>query len=207
MLSRCHQTQQSSLGAIFPKLISHRLPPSPTPTDWHIIVSDYSSRNLTHETDKIPTLSGLAEVYRHSTNHTYIFGLWRETLLKSLLWKERFLIYGNRVVPGVPAMYRAPSWSWASLDGNVTFLTSTDYDALEMKTEVVGTFIDLVPDLDLSVGKRLKGDWICIRGPVLQGEIKNGEMSLRGGGWVVSFMDIREIEEEGEGRGPRHMSD
>ena len=53
----------------------------------------------------------------------------------------------------------------------------------------------------------LKGDWICIRGPVLQGEIKNGEMSLRGGGWVVSFMDIREIEEEGEGRGPRHMSD
>lgn len=65
VLFRCHQTQQSSLGAKLPKLISHRLPSSPTPTDWHIIVSDYSSRNLTHETDKLPALSGLAEVYRH----------------------------------------------------------------------------------------------------------------------------------------------
>ncbi|KAG4412775.1 hypothetical protein IFR04_014090 [Cadophora malorum] len=54
MYWKCHQTQQSSLGTKLPKVISYRLPSSPTPTDWHIIVSDYSSRNLTHETTNSP---------------------------------------------------------------------------------------------------------------------------------------------------------
>ncbi|KAE8330145.1 hypothetical protein BDV39DRAFT_170814 [Aspergillus sergii] len=47
-------------------------------------------------------------------NDTYIAGLWRNTLCLDLLWR------GNR--ESELATWQAPSWSWASINGKVTFL-------------------------------------------------------------------------------------
>lgn len=82
---------------------------------WETIVQQYSRRQLTFPLDKLPALSGLASQYARLTNHTYLAGIWQEELAPLLLWSM-----DPQIVPKpLPPRYRAPSWSWASLDGNV----------------------------------------------------------------------------------------
>lgn len=96
---------------------------------WSEIVMRYSSRNLTKTSDKLPALSGLAHEYQARWEDEYCAGLWRRDLWKSLLWRrdEKFTV----PEPRRPAEYRAPSWSWASMDGRIEFgdLLTNDNDS------------------------------------------------------------------------------
>ncbi|KAK6813622.1 hypothetical protein RU639_010331 [Aspergillus parasiticus] len=82
---------------------------------WTDIVTEYSRRELSHTTDKLPALAGIARMM-HSlrANDAYIAGLWRNTICLDLLWR------GNR--ESELATWQAPSWSWASINGEVTWL-------------------------------------------------------------------------------------
>ncbi|KAI1370377.1 HET-domain-containing protein [Hypoxylon crocopeplum] len=87
--------------------------------EWSGAVQTYCECSLTFSKDKLVALSGLA-------NHmgailrgldpkygAYLAGMWRLTMPDSLLWKVKG--------PSLrPSSYRAPSWSWASVDGSVT---------------------------------------------------------------------------------------
>jgi hypothetical protein len=82
---------------------------------WEIILAQYSRRQLTYPSDKLPALSGLASQYAKLTDHNYLAGLWREDLARLLLWSMN-----PQIAPRpLPPQYRAPSWSWASLDGQI----------------------------------------------------------------------------------------
>ncbi len=85
---------------------------------WYEVVYDYSSRNMTKATDKLPALSGVASLVADCTNDQYLAGLWRKDLLYGLLWCAN-----RRDAPRLtrPPSWRAPSWSWATLDGSITF--------------------------------------------------------------------------------------
>jgi hypothetical protein len=89
--------------------------------EWLEILRRYSSRNLTKPSDKLPALSGLAHEYQMRWGDEYLAGLWREHLWKGLLWRrnEQYTI----PEPKCPPEYRAPSWSWASMDGRIHFDT------------------------------------------------------------------------------------
>ena len=86
-------------------------------------MEDYSKRFLSHEADKLPALSGLVQEYSNS-NHGYAAGLWGIGLPSALLWRsvpsppssplEAFM-------PRRPVRYRAPTRSWASIDGHITY--------------------------------------------------------------------------------------
>jgi hypothetical protein len=80
---------------------------------WKEIVNVYSSCALTKEEDKLIAISGLAtEMQKILGNDKYLAGLWRSQLLADLCWTV--ISDSTR-----PKSYRAPSWSWASLDGEV----------------------------------------------------------------------------------------
>lgn len=80
---------------------------------WETVLHQYSRRQLTYPSDKLPALSGLASYYARLTGQTYLAGLWREDLPRLLLWSME-----PQMAPSpLPPKYRAPSWSWASLDG------------------------------------------------------------------------------------------
>jgi hypothetical protein len=80
----------------------------------------------------------MARWLQQQTGETYLAGLWKEHICQDLLWRnypfeEMGPVWANRsrrhvYGPGKPLppfkrakVYRAPSWSWASLDGSIKF--------------------------------------------------------------------------------------
>ncbi|KAF2829540.1 HET-domain-containing protein [Ophiobolus disseminans] len=54
--------------------------------DWYEAVASYTDRELTHASDKLPALAGLAQSMRSLKGCTYLQGLWEEDLEYGLLW-------------------------------------------------------------------------------------------------------------------------
>ncbi|KAL1937517.1 hypothetical protein VTO73DRAFT_13103 [Trametes versicolor] len=82
-------------------------------TRWWSIVDGYTRRALGHPSDKLVACGALAEAFHRVLRTDYLAGLWRDTLLRDLIW--------SRAIRGTerPAVYRAPSWSWAAVDGEI----------------------------------------------------------------------------------------
>ncbi|KAL9594199.1 MAG: hypothetical protein Q9219_007161 [cf. Caloplaca sp. 3 TL-2023] len=97
---------------------------------WFNTIEDYSQRKMTYSKDKLIALSGLAHFYqkRERRGH-YAAGLWQVDIPSALLWRvhqypldmRQSVNASPRLPPGRPEGYRAPSWSWASVDGHVTY--------------------------------------------------------------------------------------
>lgn len=83
---------------------------------WRMIVAIYTRANLTRDSDKLPALSGIALLFQHVLQDSYFAGLWRKSFVFDMTWSPADL--GRRVLTR-PSVYRAPSWSWASVDGPV----------------------------------------------------------------------------------------
>lgn len=91
--------------------------------DWASYTHYYVSRQLTVASDKLIALSGLANEMRATLcqlkpgTHRYLAGHWEEKLMETLVW--------NVNGPATRALqYRAPSWSWACLDGHLNLIGS-----------------------------------------------------------------------------------
>lgn len=92
-------------------------------SSWWSIVSDYSDRSLGSLSDKLLAIGGVAHEFHRVSGDTYIAGLWQSSLLKDLTWRagdeddmEYIMKKPDRLRSFV---YRAPSWSWASIDGRI----------------------------------------------------------------------------------------
>ena len=88
---------------------------------WTSIVNGYSVTSLTKEEDKLVAISGIAKRMQSLLDDVYLAGLWRKDLPFQLLWSVDDIsdTAATRVRAKRPRPYRAPSWSWASLDGPV----------------------------------------------------------------------------------------
>ncbi|KAI8651014.1 HET domain-containing protein [Fusarium keratoplasticum] len=111
---------QSVVAKVLPKHSSQY----PYKEAWKNMVAVYSHRNLTFPEDKLPAISALASQIHHLSVQSgggpgrYLAGLWEDDLLDQLIWfaapRE------SHPVQCIP--YRAPSWSWASVECPVLFL-------------------------------------------------------------------------------------
>jgi Heterokaryon incompatibility protein (HET) len=82
---------------------------------WHVIVEQYSKRQLSKPNDRLPALSGLAkQMLEHRRTDKYLAGIWEQSLHFDLLWTAEIGARRSRD-------YRAPSWSWASVDGFIHY--------------------------------------------------------------------------------------
>ena len=89
---------------------------------WKAVVEAFMRSDLTRASDKIISLSGIAEEFqKHIIKEPYTAGLWKSQLALQLLWNVR----DGRQTSGRPSLrptpYRAPSWSWLSIDGEIDF--------------------------------------------------------------------------------------
>jgi hypothetical protein len=90
---------------------------------WELIVQKYTQLDLTMATDQLVALSGLAAAHYLAPTKTYIYGLWREDLRRSILWQA--LKPGKR-------LSIAPTWSWASTTSQIHFSQEPDCAAYKV---------------------------------------------------------------------------
>jgi hypothetical protein len=120
---------------------------------WQSLLWNYGPRNLTEPSDKLPAISGLARLLAERLDDEYMAGLWRKSMIEGLLWQG----LGVRRVP----KYRAPSWSWASVDGIPAMGMDTKWeplaDILDCKVERKGK----------NIFGEVKSGWIKIQAPLV----------------------------------------
>jgi hypothetical protein len=121
-------------------LNSHRMKLS-SMSYWWALVRFYTKGVLTNPGDKLVALAGIAKAFSQQHNlGEYLAGLWREEMPNNLLWR----VADSRVVKGKPPhtiirqqAYRAPSWSWASVDGCITYSLSPGKGSRSYLAEVL----------------------------------------------------------------------
>ncbi|PTD12320.1 2,4-dichlorophenol 6-monooxygenase [Fusarium culmorum] len=75
---------------------------------WRDLVEEYSGRDLTKPSDKLPALAGLAEKFQRVLKSPFLAGLWEKNLRADLAWHTS----GNDASFG--RVRKGPSWTWAA---------------------------------------------------------------------------------------------
>ncbi|UKZ54068.1 hypothetical protein TrVGV298_007873 [Trichoderma virens] len=83
---------------------------------WKTIVQQYTDRQLTNSEDKLRAVMGITSELETLWRDTSIYGLWKKWFIDLLAWHK----------PDIEReesrhLKRAPSWSWASLDGVIRY--------------------------------------------------------------------------------------
>ena len=85
---------------------------------WMTTVEDFTKRNLSHPGDKLIAISAIATLVQASLRDDYLAGMWRQhDLAGQLLWRLEKPETGPR-----PQGFIAPSWSWASFGGEISYM-------------------------------------------------------------------------------------
>jgi hypothetical protein len=128
---------------------------------WTDTVMDLSTRKITEESDKLPAISGIAQQMHLITGDIYLAGLWKASLHFELMWMQdpaaEDFHHARR-----PTTYRAPSWSWASVEGTVSF--AGPFEKTDIVAEVIGCEV-LPVDTSNPFGAVSSGH-LVIRGPL-----------------------------------------
>ncbi|MCJ1377964.1 hypothetical protein MMC17_001060 [Xylographa soralifera] len=104
---------RKNLQTIFPRKTAETAEGCTRFTIWYDLVSGYSCRQLTLPEDRLTAISGLADLFAQILQDQHIWGLWRRDMPAGLLWTVQ--------VTGIPRRLAAPSWSWVSITGELTF--------------------------------------------------------------------------------------
>lgn len=112
---------------------------------WTGILETYTASKLTYTSDKLVAISGIVKLMERTLRDQYCAGLWRKNLAIHLFW---FSGCNEQRLRPRPDPYRAPSWSWASLDGPISlgFYDKDFYN--DMKTLINITECEIESTID-----------------------------------------------------------
>jgi hypothetical protein len=94
---------------------------------WMGLVVKYTSRRLTKDSDKLPAISGIARTIAARTSDEYFAGLWKSYFQQCLLWRSDWNTDHDLQTPTKPLHNTAPSWSWASITGKISWINRDVY--------------------------------------------------------------------------------
>ncbi|KAF9481006.1 HET-domain-containing protein [Pholiota conissans] len=83
---------------------------------WWSMIEQYSGCALTVPSDKLVACASIAEIFQPIMKDQYVAGLWRRSLIQDLLWEIDPPTEAHPTLLPRPAVYRAPTWSWASVN-------------------------------------------------------------------------------------------
>lgn len=147
---------------------------------WENVVQYYSDTNVTIGTDRLVAVSGIMKSIQPKIGAEYIAGLWNYQVEYQLLWKA---VHSGQCTR--PAEYVAPTWSWASVQGQVEGLTQ-QWTILPHSHLVTVVEVRVQPVAD-AFGQVLKGGFIKLRGQLTTGYAgrkENSERKSSGFRWV-----------------------
>ncbi|KAF9872504.1 heterokaryon incompatibility protein [Colletotrichum karsti] len=143
--------------------------------DWYHTVEEYSRRKLSYGSDKLPALAGIADRFRSvGIGGEYVAGLWAHDIERGIFWVTNWDPVER------PTHARAPSWSWASLDGQVEFQLKGDFQHRHETDLSLSLFkvlqISIGVGMDDPAAPEVQG-CLKIRGPVAQMRYQHNDPS------------------------------
>lgn len=118
--------EQARANFTRPKLIS----------TWYEIISEYTNASLTHTTDKLAAVEGIAEYMQSLRNSEYLAGLWADSLAFDLLWTSNAINSEESTrttdadplgkTPWSSNKWLFPTWSWTSIDKEIKWQWTSD---------------------------------------------------------------------------------
>lgn len=160
--ARARHAQVFSKSHVSKGLVSHK----DLICHWQRIVGEFSALDLSFEKDRLPAIAGMAEMMKAYRQTRYLAGLWEDSLLVDMTWRNVDDLARR------PSYERAPSWSWASIDGEVDFWVWLGRHTIE---EVAFIFHVSLNYHDAEESGKVSGGSLKISGPLTR-SISNGEM-------------------------------
>ena len=134
---------------------------------WIDVVKKFTQCGLTQPSDRLVALSGIATYFKPFVSGDYLAGLWRDDLLRGLLWlvasEEDGQVSSQR-----PSRYVAPSWSWASVERPVRYWCrpALDDDSTPWKAELVDAAVEL--EQPKCITGAVRGGWLRMRAQLVR---------------------------------------
>lgn len=120
---------------------------------WFQTLWDYGDCDPVKASDKLPAMGNIARAFQGILEDEYVAGLWKKSLIEGLCWQSLKCKPVNE--------YRAPSWSWASVDGT----TGAGFHAL--RWEPLAIVQDMHVELEGSHPfGRIRAAWIRLEAPL-----------------------------------------
>lgn len=150
---------------------------------WHHIVELYSKRDLTVANDKLPAISGIASKVQQATNSSYFGGVWKDNLASDLLWSTSVADLPDAHYFALDK-YRAPTFSWASLNTPVAY-TAPDDEERETFTPTITLVSSSISPSGLNPLGSISTACIKLRGPIVRALLT---ASQREGMWEYALL-------------------
>lgn len=106
---------------------------------WGNMITHYSSCSATDPLDKLIALSGVAKFFMDAAKTSYVAGMWEDRLECFLDWK----VSDQSSLRPRAHPYRAPTWSWASVDSAVDYW-DPDFARADAIYKVVSVSVDTI---------------------------------------------------------------
>lgn len=151
---------------------------------WYRLIEEFTAKDITKESDRLPALSGIAQGLQCADLGTYMAGMWSMSIPESLCWTP-VLVIGKRPqdLHRRAHPYRAPSWSWAALEGDVQFHDGLfDETSKERAVRVVDGWC--TPS-GLDPYGQVKGGHLVLSAPLIKATIGSHSLDLG------EFLDAR----------------
>jgi hypothetical protein len=112
-----------------------------TYTQWLSFIEFYSKSSFTQPADRLIALSSIARSVQVELFGTiYFAGIWKESLVRGLSWRSEESCSAH-LRKRYLAM--APSWSWASVPGEIAYSYPDLYETTQSLVQLQGTSISL----------------------------------------------------------------
>ncbi|KAI9704665.1 MAG: hypothetical protein M1820_005413 [Bogoriella megaspora] len=139
---------------------------------WRDLVVMYTERQLSYDVDKLVAINGIADSVARAILmkpiDRYLAGLWSDDLAHGLLWaveddwfrqsRDATFVYRR------PKAWRAPSWSWAAVEGPV------DYPPLtKLTSEIQLVAAEIEPRTQHDTTGRIISAKLILKGKMVRG--------------------------------------
>lgn len=143
---------------------------------WRRFIRFFADTKLTLDKERLPAVAGIARILRDMLNEKYVAGIWENDIARSLVWACRSDI-------SIPSTQLVPSWSWASVCGDIDgfhFQPSSSAQALScVEIEALFEVEGISSDLEQTSLERSSIRALSVRGPLRKlphdRSVRNGE--------------------------------
>jgi hypothetical protein len=126
------------------------------------LIETFSQLDITNELDRLPALSGITS----GRQDEYLAGMWRSLLIECLHWYPVSKGPLSGSMAHRPFQYRAPTWSWASVESPIRHMDLTLDDSVHATKFISKIIAASVTPVGLDPRGRVAEGYLRIQGPM-----------------------------------------